>query len=311
MEFKRINMVLKIVFWFSIIIFSVSCNKKSETIKLKKKIINKNRNVKGFLWKIRKGNGTTYLYGVNFLAKERYSLDKVTKKCIDDSEILLVEFNFIKHIKKLNEIVKKYFYNYEIPLKDRIPENLYKRVYKFYKNYNYNNSRINKLSIKGAANGIKIKKYKKFGYLTRLSYYNNILNKFFNDNKKIIEFYDSPYEYFNELYNIGKKSAIFLLKQSLNLKDEEIKSYLEGKERYWKSGNIKEFIKIDKKLPLPEDMERHLDRIVKLYGQKIIDLCLIKEKNCFVLIGSSVVTNERNNVIKSLIQKGYKLKRIY
>ncbi len=288
--FKLINILL-----FIFLVFT-SCNKNKNT-------------VNGFLWKIKKGDGVTYIYGANYIAKEKAILDKITKNVLKSSDIILVEFDFIKNSKILNRLVSKNYYTKNGTLKKILPSKLYKKVYQKYKEYGYSDLGIDRLSLHGAAMGLKNKKYKKLGYIMNNGFYNKIINKSYEYKKKIVGFLD-PETYFNHLNNATKESQIFILNKVLNTSNKITKKLLQQCETYRKNGDIENFIIADRKLLYHKDLEVKLNYIIKLHITKIVDLCLKKEKKCFVLEGSTILTSKNNNIIKGLKLKGYDVERI-
>ena len=288
--FKLINILL---FFFLII---TSCNKNKNT-------------VNGFLWEIKKGDGITYIYGANYIAKEKAILDKRTKEALNSSNIILAEFDFIKHSKIINKLVSKNYYTENGTLKKILAPKLYKKVYQKYKEYGYSDLGIDRLSLYGAAMGLRNKKNKKLGYVINNGFYNKIIIKSHDYKKKIIEFSD-PESYFDSLCNVTKESQIFILNKVLNTSNKITKELLQQCETYRKNGDIENFIIADNKLCYHKDLEVKLNFKIELHVAKIVDLCLKREKRCFVLEGSTILTDKNNNIIKVLKSKGYNLERI-
>ncbi len=298
------------LFFISFILFS--CNnrnnkdlKQIENKQIEDKKESKNK-VLGFLYKIEHNGATTYLYGVNHTYDRIPILDEKTLNALKNSEMLLIEFDFMNG-ENFYPFVKKYRMGKK-PLKDVIPKDLYKKVIAGKSNSVID--AINKLSVHGVFVEKRIKIMTKLGYTSKLSFYSKILKMAYKLKKKVISFHEAE-EYFKLLSKrMSDKTMIEKLKELLETPPAVIKQNLDNIKTAWESGNLGDFQKFDKQLFYSKEGKKVIKEIAREDIEFIIENCLSKSKNCFYARSATILTAEKENMIKELKKKGYKVTRI-
>jgi uncharacterized protein YbaP (TraB family) len=261
--------------------------------------------VKGFLWEVKKGNTTVYIYGsIHVGDKNLYPLHQVVEDAFESSEVVIGEID-MTNTKEISKQAFQMVYSNGDTVLDHLSEEGKKKVDEVCKELDFNNTLLMTQKIWSLGSILSGYQMKKAGYDANYGIDMYFMNKA-KDKKKIGELEGAEFQ-FNMLNNFSdEEQEKYFIMSMANL--EETKKALDEMFDIYKSGDEEAMLKAlgteDRSSNFYKEMILNRNKNMTVKIEEYLDTTATH----FVVAGLAHFIGE-DGVVKMLQDKGYTVTR--